>query len=131
MPSGRNHKLSHILRKSEAAIAVKESLGLGDAFEEFSVKHLVSSMAQERRVVIGGVDTNKDVHVAAVIDERGKILDMAEFEATAKGYRLLVEWMRSFGELAKVGVEGNGTPTKCCTVRLNSPWLLPATRSPF
>ena len=66
-------------------------------------------MAQEQRVVIGGVDTHKDAHVAAVIDERGKILDTAEFEATAKGYRLLVEWMRSFGELAKVGVEGTGS----------------------
>jgi transposase len=66
-------------------------------------------MAQEQRVVIGGVDTHKDVHVAAVIDERGKILDTAEFEATAKGYRRLVEWMRSFGELAKVGVEGTGS----------------------
>jgi transposase len=66
-------------------------------------------MAQEQRVVIGGVDTHKDVHVAAVIDERGKILDTAEFEATTKGYRLLIEWMRSFGELAKVGVEGTGS----------------------
>jgi transposase len=62
-------------------------------------------MAQERRVVIGGVDTHKDVHVAAVIDELGNILDTAEFKATAKGYRLLLEWMRGFGELVKVGVE--------------------------
>jgi transposase len=66
-------------------------------------------MAQEHRVVIGGVDTHKDVHVAAVIDERGKILDTAEFEASAKGYRLLAEWMRGFGELSKVGVEGTGS----------------------
>ena len=45
-------------------------------------------MAQLERVVIGGVDTHKDVHVAAVIDERGKILDTANFKATAEGYRL-------------------------------------------
>jgi len=65
-------------------------------------------MAQEPRLVIGGVDTHKDVHVAAAIDDRGKILDTAEFETTAKGYRLLVEWMRNFGELQSVGVEGTG-----------------------
>jgi transposase len=65
-------------------------------------------MAQERRLVIGGVDTHKDVHVGAVIDDRGKILDTAEFETTAKGYRLLVEWMVGFGELQRVGVEGTG-----------------------
>ena len=66
-------------------------------------------MAQDQRVVIGGVDTHKDVHVAAVIDERGKILDTAQFETTTRGYRSLLEWMLGFGEIAKVGVEGTGT----------------------
>ena len=65
-------------------------------------------MANEERVVIGGVDTHKDVHVAAVIDDRGKILDTAEFEADAKGYGQLLDWMVGFGELARVGVEGTG-----------------------
>ena len=65
-------------------------------------------MPSEAQVVIGGVDTHKDVHVAAVIDERGKILDTASFSATAKGYRELLTWLGSFGELAKVGVEGTG-----------------------
>ena len=65
-------------------------------------------MPSEAQVVIGGVDTHKDVHVAAVINERGKILDTASFSATAKGYRELLAWLSSFGELAKVGVEGTG-----------------------
>lgn len=65
-------------------------------------------MAHAERVVIGGVDTHKDVHVAAVIDERGKILDTAEFETTEKGYRSLMTWMVGFGELVRVGVEGTG-----------------------
>lgn len=65
-------------------------------------------MPSERRVVIGGVDTHKDVHVAAVVDEVGKILDTKSFETTEKGYRALCAWLRSFGELRKVGVEGTG-----------------------
>lgn len=65
-------------------------------------------MAKTDRVVIGGVDTHKDVHVAAVIDEVGKILEVASFETTAKGCRKLLSWMGSQGELAKVGVEGTG-----------------------
>ena len=65
-------------------------------------------MPSEAEVVIGGVDTHKDVHVAAVVDERGKILDTKSFLATATGYRELLAWMRTFGELAKVGVEGTG-----------------------
>jgi hypothetical protein len=65
-------------------------------------------MAQERIDVIGGVDTHKDSHVAAVIDYQGRILDTKAFRVTEGGYRALLEWMRSFGELAKVGMEGTG-----------------------
>lgn len=63
-------------------------------------------MPTDPEVVIGGVDTHKDVHVAAVVDERGKILDTKSFSTTAKGYGELLDWMRSFGEVQKVGVEG-------------------------
>lgn len=66
-------------------------------------------MAKERLTVFGGVDTHKDVHVAAVVDERGKILDTAFFNANAKGYRALLTWLESFGALVKVGVEGTGS----------------------
>ncbi len=65
-------------------------------------------MANKDRIVIGGVDTHMDVHVAAVIDEQGRILETKEFETTAKGYRQLLSWMRRFGQLEKVGVEGTG-----------------------
>lgn len=65
-------------------------------------------MAQESTRVIGGVDTHKDVHVAAVVDDRGKLLDAEEFETTAAGYAKLLAWLQSFGTLDKVGVEGTG-----------------------
>jgi transposase len=65
-------------------------------------------MAKRRTSVIGGVDTHKDVHVAAVIDEVGKILDTAQFAATSKGYCELVSWMTNFGDVVRVGVEGTG-----------------------
>jgi transposase len=59
--------------------------------------------------VLGGVDTHKDVHVAAVIDDLGRILATAEFPAMRYGYRRLVAWLRGFGELVVVGVEGGGS----------------------
>lgn len=65
-------------------------------------------MANEPRNVFGGVDTHRDVHVAAVVDEQGRILGTAPFEVSSSGYDQLLAWMRSFGELAKVGVEGTG-----------------------
>jgi transposase len=65
-------------------------------------------MAHETAVVIGGVDTHKDVHVAAVADGRGRLLGSEEFSTTEAGYRELLEWMRSYGTPEKVGVEGTG-----------------------
>ena len=65
-------------------------------------------MTRTSRAVIGGVDTHKDVHVAAVIDEVGKIIDTASFATSAKGCAELSAWMRAHGELVRVGVEGTG-----------------------
>lgn len=58
--------------------------------------------------MIGGVDTHKEVHVAAVIDELGRHLGDGEFAATSRGYRELAAWLASFGEVVAVGVEGTG-----------------------
>lgn len=66
-------------------------------------------MTKESLPVFGGVDTHKDVHVAAVVDERGKILDTASFDANAKGYAALERWLEGFGTLVRVGVEGTGS----------------------
>jgi transposase len=60
------------------------------------------------RVVVGGVDTHKDVHVAAVVDPTGRVLATAGFPTGQAGYERLLTWMNSFGEVAKVGVEGTG-----------------------
>jgi transposase len=67
------------------------------------------SMANIERVVFGGVDTHKDVHVAAVIDERGKILDVGHFPTTTSGYGQLLAWLHSHGQLQSVGIEGTGS----------------------
>ena len=66
-------------------------------------------MTTEPLCVFAGVDTHKDVHVAAVVDERGKILDTASFDADSKGYAALAHWLEGFGRLERVGVEGTGS----------------------
>lgn len=69
----------------------------------------MTSMTYSPGDVIGGVDTHGGTHHAAVIDALGRHLSDREFEATAAGYRQLLGWMRSYGELAVVGVEGTGS----------------------
>ncbi|MGP3684253.1 IS110 family transposase [Streptomyces sp. IBSNAI002] len=68
----------------------------------------MSTIAQQDREITGGVDTHKDTHTAAAIDSAGRPLGAEQFEATAAGYRKLLAWLRSFGTLVLVGVEGTG-----------------------
>jgi transposase len=76
------------------------------------------------REVVGGVDTHKDTHTAAAIDERGRLLGCEQFPATPRGYQDLLAWLRGHagdhagdhtgghtggnGRLVLVGVEGTG-----------------------
>lgn len=56
------------------------------------------------RRVVGGVDTHKDLHVAAVVADRDRVLATQCFATTRQGYRQMLAWMRSFGELERIGV---------------------------
>lgn len=61
------------------------------------------------QAIIGGVDTHKDLHVAAVVDAKDRFIASNTFATTRQGYRLMLEWMRSLGEVQRVGVEATGT----------------------
>ena len=59
--------------------------------------------------VVAGVDTHKDVHVAVVLDEVGRLGDTASLVASARGHRNLTGWVTGFGEVLAIGVEGTGS----------------------
>ena len=61
------------------------------------------------RGVTAGVDTHKDLHVAAVVDDHDRVLGSQCFATTRHGYKQMLTWMRSFGQLRRVGVEATGT----------------------
>jgi transposase len=61
------------------------------------------------RDVVGGVDTHKDLHVAAVVDEFDRVLESGCFATTRHGYKQMLTWMRSFGQLRRIGIEATGT----------------------
>jgi transposase len=56
-----------------------------------------------------GVDTHLELHVAAVIDQTGRLLGTQAFPASTRGYVALVTWAEGFGPVERVGVEGTGT----------------------
>ncbi|MDA8438539.1 MAG: IS110 family transposase [Propionibacterium sp.] len=59
--------------------------------------------------VVLGVDTHKDLHVAAVLSALGALVATSSFPATAKGYHELLAWAREFGALHRAGVECTGS----------------------
>ncbi|PFG96328.1 transposase [Saccharopolyspora erythraea NRRL 2338] len=74
-----------------------------------SERTAMSTVAQEVTEVTGGVDTHRDTHTAAALDGAGRLLGCAEFPATEPGYAALLRWLREWGQLVLVGVEGTGT----------------------
>ncbi len=69
----------------------------------------VGKESVEHRVVIGGVDTHKDLHVASVVNEQDQVLGTQCFATTRQGYRQMLAWMRSFGQVQRIGIESTGT----------------------
>ena len=67
------------------------------------------AIVDSTRVVVGGVDTHLDEHVAAVVDSVGGVLGVARFAVSPSGYGRMVSWMRAHGRLERVGVEGTGS----------------------
>ena len=59
--------------------------------------------------IIGGVDTHQDLHTAAIVDLEGAVCGAESFSTTQAGYRAMLRWFRSHGELLGVGVESTGT----------------------
>src|SRR3954468_7798133 len=76
-----------------------------------STQEIRMTIAEESaaRRVVGGVDTHKDLHVAAIVDEQDRVLASQCFPTTPHGYKQMLAWMRSFGSRQRVGGEATGT----------------------
>ena len=69
----------------------------------------MESMPAPAIAVTVGVDTHLDQHVAAVIDQSGRLCGTKAFAASTRGYVALVTWAEHFGAVERIGVEGTGT----------------------
>jgi transposase len=78
------------------------------------------TIVEDTRAIAGGVDTHADVHVAAALDRIGGLLGVPEFPAAPAGYASLLGWLRGFGDVAVVGVEGTGSCRQSATADTNS-----------
>ncbi len=67
------------------------------------------TIVEAGRGVTGGVDTHLDVHVAAALDPLGGLLGTERFETNSAGYKALLAWLETFGDVIKIGIEGTGS----------------------
>ena len=67
------------------------------------------TIVEAARGVTGGVDTHLDVHVAAALDPLGGLLGTERFETNSAGYKALLAWLETFGDVTKIGIEGTGS----------------------
>jgi hypothetical protein len=69
----------------------------------------MESMPAPESAVTVGVDTHLDPHVAAVIDQAGRLCGTQAFPASTRGYVALVTWAEGVGAVERIGIEGTGT----------------------
>jgi transposase len=63
----------------------------------------------QETLVILGIDTHADVHVAVALDGHGRRLGHKSVPSTEAGYAALVAWVEEFGTLERAGIEGSGS----------------------
>jgi len=64
-------------------------------------------MNTEKNII--GIDTHKDTHTAAILNHKGQLLDVASFEANQSGYKRLLDWAQSHGDIECFSIEGTSS----------------------
>lgn len=67
------------------------------------------SMPDPQPHVTLGIDTHADVHVAAALDQHGRMLGTFSLATTTAGFAALLNWAAKFGTIDRIGVEGTGS----------------------
>lgn len=69
----------------------------------------MQALVQTEAQITVGVDTHADVHVAAAVDQLGRLLGTQSVPSTPAGYTTLLAWARQFGALQRFGIEGTAS----------------------
>jgi transposase len=69
----------------------------------------MTTMTDPDVLVTAGVDTHADIHVAAALDQLGRVIDTTAVPTTPAGYAQLLEWASDLGVIDRVGIEGTGS----------------------
>lgn len=73
------------------------------------VQVISEARVEERAEVYGGVDTHRDIHVAAAIDPAGRLSGAKSFAVNPAGCAQPGRWLNAHGPVTRVGVQGTGS----------------------
>jgi len=59
--------------------------------------------------LVAGIDTHKDTHHVAIVDQVGRLIADHQFATTVEGYGQIVQFLHRHGNVNAVGVEGTGS----------------------
>jgi transposase len=69
----------------------------------------MASLPAVARQVTVGVDSHKEVHVAAAVDHLGRVLGTTWVPTTTRGSVQLLRWAMRLGQVQRFGIEGTGS----------------------
>ena len=69
----------------------------------------MTSPPATNRLLTIGVDSHKDAHVAAAVDQLGRILATTSIPTTPQGFVQLERWANRLGRIDRFGIEGTGS----------------------
>ena len=70
--------------------------------------------------IVAGIDTHKNTHHVAVLSMTGALIADTAFAATSSGYRQLLDWVRTHGQIDTIGIEGTSSYGAGLTRHLNA-----------
>src|SRR5215218_5008138 len=96
---GIGPRRSTVRRLAVAAFLVHRRAGRDD----------MASLPAVAPQVTVGVDSHKDVHVAAAVDQVGRVLGTIWVPTTTRGAAQLLRWATRLGAVQRFGIEGTGS----------------------
>jgi transposase len=108
------------LRAGRQADLIGDSRRCGCIDTEASLAGPTSTLATSQEVtLIVGIDVHKDTHAAALIDDRGGLIDALSTANSPTGYRQLIDWLVDrHAAAAVIGVESPGSYGRCLVTAL-------------
>jgi transposase len=107
-------------RTGRQADLIGDSRRCGCTDTEASLAGPASTLTTSQEVIlIVGIDVHKQTHAAALIDDRGGLVDVLTVANSPKGYRQLIDWLvEQHAAHAVIGVESPGSYGRCLVTAL-------------